>query len=220
MVARSLTALMLGAALATLPPAAHAKPQMPDEEPAAPQKAATPKAKPAAPDGAARRTKPKSSEPASRARPQTAAGPAGASAIGHTATKGIGLALGEPTGLLFKVWFEPMLAIRLLAGASLMYRGFLGEADLLFYFRDLAPTARPFEFGLHLGGGVGVGAWAHRVRRQPTTDLVMLTRVIFGPNLLFREIPLEVFVDLSGGIRLVPDPTPIPGVSLGALYCF
>lgn len=108
---------------------------------------------------------------------------------------GVGLILGEPTGLSAKLWLSGGTAVDAAAAWSFRDSGALHiHADYLFHKFDLLdlPEGRlPFYVGL---GG--------RIKLETETRIGV--RLAVGADYLFESVPLDVFLEIVPLLDLVP----------------
>lgn len=117
---------------------------------------------------------------------------------------GLGVVLGEPTGLSVKYWTNYDNAFVFDLGSSYFGSPRLG-ADYLWHFNafnsDMANLyAGP---GLALGFGEGHGFWDRTFRTNTGTALGV--RGVFGVDILPRRTPLEIFGEIGVLVGLTPD---------------
>jgi hypothetical protein len=153
--------------------------------------------------------------------------------IGLERTLGVGIYLGEPSGVSVKYWLSPELALHGVLGAWLHpHDGAVLAADLLYHVRDLAPNVQAIELGLYLGAGFGAGFWSaeqyhrhddpwpHWHQHEIAQALVYL-RPIVGGGIWFRSVPLELNLELAPSLRLMPDGAGLEwGGGLAVRYVF
>ncbi|MEE8409906.1 MAG: hypothetical protein V3T05_09890 [Myxococcota bacterium] len=149
------------------------------------------------------------------------AGPSyAASPIGGANIIGVGLYLGRPAGITVKYWLGPDLAINGVVGSWLSPdQGGALAATVQYHVRDLLPGAKPLEIGVYFGGGAGVGwlskrdhhfhdaPWPHW-HTHPVNTLLLFIQPVVGANVMFRTIPIEVFLEMAPSFRLTPETIP------------
>ena len=109
---------------------------------------------------------------------------------------GLGILVGEPTGITGKVWFDQRHALDV--GASWLFHGesFYLTVDYLFHSAPVARTAS-FELPLYIGvGGLLAAGRKH--------DAGVGVRVPLGLAFEFRSVPLELSLEVAPGVLLVP----------------
>lgn len=110
-------------------------------------------------------------------------------------TVGIGIILGQPTGLSVKYWINNTSAIDVAAAWQFLPTGTAYvHADYLYQIYNLFPVKQgklPLYFGI--GGSVTIQA-------NPTIGI----RVPVGIEYLFPDAPLDLFVEIAGGMSLFP----------------
>ena len=122
--------------------------------------------------------------------------------LGGTATAqqsgiGVGVILGEPTGISLKLFLSAKNAVDLAVGYSMLeedrYLNF--HADYVYHTNSLAASKAvkiPFYFGV--GGRV----------RLEEEDLVGV-RVPFGLDFMLRKAPLDIFVEVAPVMEVIPE---------------
>jgi hypothetical protein len=155
-----------------------------------------------------------------------------ASPVGRGDNLGVGLYLGQPSGITVNYWISPELAVSGIIGSWLhpATGGVLG-ARLLYDVRDLAGDVQTLEVSLYFGVGAGVGwleedgwhehsdPWPHRHSHPYREPLVYLQPAV-GGQLLFRKIPVEIFLELSPALMLTPGPDLEAAGGLGGRFYF
>jgi hypothetical protein len=125
---------------------------------------------------------------------------------------GVGLVVGEPTGVTGAYHLSERLRIDAALGIDLFDDNVLYvHADLLFVLPDLLssgtaslrPYLGPGAFVVEAGGDVGLGG------RGP-----------IGLSLELRRAPVEIFLELALSVLLVPDVHGDIGGALGFRYYF
>jgi hypothetical protein len=110
---------------------------------------------------------------------------------------GIGLMIGEPTGLSAKYFLNDTLALDAAAGASLHDNSdFYVHSDLLFHKFDLIPVSRG-HLPVYIGGGVFA-----RFRDRPDDQFGV--RVPIGVSYMFEQAPVDIFMEIAPGVDLSP----------------
>lgn len=114
----------------------------------------------------------------------------GAVAFAKDEKLGVGLIVGEPTGLSLKVWQDNVHAIDLGLGWTAEHNeDFHLHADYLFHdFLVFKPTTGRMPLYYGLGGSIS---------RKSGDDTHLGIRVPFGISYLFADSPLEVFGELA-----------------------
>lgn len=106
---------------------------------------------------------------------------------------GVGLILGEPTGLSMKTWINASTAFDFAAAWSLRSNHLYGHFDYLFHNYSITGNpSLPVFFGL---GGFLVAA----------DDPAMGGRLVGGLEYFFPEAPVDLFVELAPSVAIIPD---------------
>jgi hypothetical protein len=135
-------------------------------------------------------------------------GTAGTWAIGNF---GLGIIMGQPTGLAAKQWMGVNTSLDAAVAWSFLHQGALYfHTDLQFHTFGSQPLG-----GGRLGVYVGVGG---RVLVSDTVNLGF--RVPLGVLYLFAGVPLDLFVELSPTLELFPATAMSGGAAMGLRYYF
>lgn len=107
---------------------------------------------------------------------------------------GIGLIIGEPTGVSGKYYIGDDMAVDFAVGATFIGRGLQIHSDFLFHPFILQNTDT-FVFPFYAGAGL-------RVQRRDPGDMTerhtrLGIRAVAGGLLDFREIPIDVFFEAA-----------------------
>ncbi|MEM5947506.1 hypothetical protein WKV44_03010 [Spirochaetia bacterium 38H-sp] len=110
---------------------------------------------------------------------------------------GLGIILGEPTGLSLKMWIADLMAIDAAASWSFVGKGSIYiHGDYLLHIFDIIPT--PKEMGtFHFQYGIGG-------RIQIADNPIAGIRFPFGLSYYFKRIPLEMAIELAPIIDILP----------------
>jgi hypothetical protein len=127
---------------------------------------------------------------------------------------GLGIVLGEPTGITGKVLFGHYNGIQLHVGYGYEPRGRLVICgDYLFHFMNAIP---PIERAGRLAPYIGIGG-----RLGVRDDNALLgVRVPFGLAFFLNSAPFEIFVEIAIGIGLIPETVAIIDGGLGGRFYF
>lgn len=132
-------------------------------------------------------------------------------AFAQRANTGLGIVLGEPTGLSFKTWTGGASAI----DAALAW-SFEGEDSFHFHIDwlrhdfgvvDVEKGALPFYYGI---GG----------RLKAEDDTRLGARGVFGFAYLFQNAPFDIFLEVAPILDLVPDSDFLWNGALGTRFFF
>lgn len=108
---------------------------------------------------------------------------------------GLGVILGEPTGLSGKYWTSSNNAIDAGLAWSFRHAGFFHvHADYLWHFPLRTETSERFTFYTGVGGRLGV----------VSHDALLGVRVVGGFAFWPRDTPLDIFVEIAPVIDLAP----------------
>jgi hypothetical protein len=127
---------------------------------------------------------------------------------------GLGLIVGEPTGVAAKLYLSDDTAIDAAVGGAVIGRGIQVHADHLWHPWVLEKTA---SFVLPAYVGLGGRFLFHDRGASSDDDLHLGARAVAGALFDFREIPLDVFLEFAGilDLRFGSDDRDHDGVGLG-----
>ena len=108
---------------------------------------------------------------------------------------GVGIIIGEPTGLCAKLYLRDDQAIQAAVALSAVVGGFQVHADYLFH--PLILEERD-AFTLPAYVGPGVRLLQHAAGRDGDDDFRVGLRVVGGILFDFKELPLDVFAEVAG----------------------
>ena len=116
----------------------------------------------------------------------------------HAGKLGLGIILGEPTGLSAKYWLNETLALDGAAGWSTHDDSdFYAHSDLLVHSFDLIPVPKG-RLPVYIGGGAFV-----RVRDAQHDNQVGV-RVPVGISYMFENAPVDIFAEVAPGMDVSP----------------
>ena len=106
---------------------------------------------------------------------------------------GLGVIIGNPTGVSFKKWIDSSKAVDAAAAWSFANDGVLQvHLDLLFHDFTLLDRQWPVYYGI--GGAVGIA-----------DDLVLGVRFPLGISYLFPSDPFDIFFEIVPRLNLMPE---------------
>ncbi|GAB5410122.1 MAG: hypothetical protein BalsKO_24870 [Balneolaceae bacterium] len=125
--------------------------------------------------------------------------------------KGIGLMIGDPTGITFKNWTSSNTAFDLGAAWSLEGSGGISiHGDHLWHsWFDVDKGNFAFYYG--------VGARARFIENE---DSSIGIRIPLGVNYLLENTPLDLFVEIAPIVDLIPDTDASGDGAIGIRYYF
>jgi len=138
---------------------------------------------------------------------------------------GIGIVIGEPTGIAAKLYLQDDQALQGALGFTFVSGGFHAHADYVFH-PWILEDREAFTMPAYVGPGIRV--MQHRAGRDGDDDLRIGVRAVAGLLFDFKEIPLDVFVEVAGVLetRFGSDDENVNGIGLalngglGARYYF
>lgn len=108
---------------------------------------------------------------------------------------GAGLIIGEPTGVCAKLYLEDDQAVQAALGLAFIDGGFHIHADYVFH-PWILEEREDFTLPAYIGPGARV--MQHYGDRGGDNDFRIGPRVVAGLLFDFKEIPLDVFVEVAG----------------------
>lgn len=123
---------------------------------------------------------------------------------------GVGIILGEPSGITAKAWLADDHALDAHLTFDFTDDAFAVFVDYLFHF-DVGIDVEDLEVPIYVGVG---GKLAVR------DELGIGVRVPIGISALFEELPMEVFVEVAPGLRIIDKTDPDVDGGIGIRYVF
>ena len=116
------------------------------------------------------------------------------SAQAQKKTFGLGLIIGEPTGVSFKSWMDDKSAVDGAVAWNFGEGGFLHlHADYLYHFNLIEIAGGELPFYVGLGARVGF-----------KKDFTLGIRIPLGAEYLFESIPIGIFAEFVPILELIP----------------
>jgi len=138
-------------------------------------------------------------------------------------TFGVGLMIGEPTGIAAKLYLDDDTAIQGVVGGAFIGGGIAVQADYLWH-PWILEDRDSFTLPVYLGPGLRV--IDYRDGREEDFFAIGL-RVVAGILFDFKEVPLDVFIEVAGigeyQLGSIADEKGLAagfGAGLGARYYF
>lgn len=127
---------------------------------------------------------------------------------------GLGVIVGEPTGLSLKSWFSSSTALDLAAAWSFGdYEAFQFHLDYVFHHPRLIEANFPFYYGL--GGRLKL-----KDTHDDESDAHIGVRFPLGLVYLFREAPLDFFIEVVPILDLAPETDVNLNAAVGMRFYF
>jgi len=119
---------------------------------------------------------------------------------------GFGIVLGDPTGGTAKFWTSRENAFVLSLGKSYFGSPRIG-VDYLWHFNPFSTNTANLYAGAGgaVGFGKGKGFWYKDKYFRTNDEIGLGARGLFGINLIPRDTPLEIFLEIGVLLSLVPD---------------
>lgn len=136
-------------------------------------------------------------------------------AAGHAQARdtGVGLIVGEPTGLSFKQWTGSSHAFDAAAAWSFVDEGALHlHADYLWHWFDRVEGVESGRLPLYMGVG-------GRIKFGENDELIGV-RIPFGADFLLDEAPFDVFLEIVPILDLAPETDVQINAAIGARFWF
>jgi hypothetical protein len=126
---------------------------------------------------------------------------------------GIGIILGEPTGLSGKFWISEDKAFDAALAYSFLEdnKSFALHADYLYHLNGIID--RHYKMPLYYGFGV-------RFRMRENQQNTFGVRGVLGLLVYLREAPVDIFFEVAPVFRLLPDTSIDFDIAIGARYFF
>lgn len=130
------------------------------------------------------------------------------------AENGIGIIVGQPTGVSFKHWLSDANSIdAALAWSFVKGGGLYVHGNYLFENKsNLDSLTIPWFWGV----GANVGTW----KSGDDTEIGIGVRVPVGLNFRFQQIPSELFLELAPTLNVVPSVNFGVGGAIGYRFVF
>jgi len=126
---------------------------------------------------------------------------------------GLGIIIGEPTGISFKTWTSDQTAF----DAALAY-SFIDKEHFYFHLNhlwhstfQLGETTVPWYWGL--GGNL-------RYREKADDQLRIAGRIPLGIYHMFNNFPADIFLEVAPGLDVIPEISFNLGAAIGFRYYF
>ena len=136
---------------------------------------------------------------------------------------GLGIMLGEPTGLSGKLWLsgDKALGMGLAWGGVGVPGGYLHlHGDYLFHKMDLISVSKG-KLPLYFGPGVRMRIWDDNNDRENDNDgLDLGIRFPVGLAYLFDGAPIDVFLEVAPTLDLIPSSSLDVDGGIGVRYWF
>jgi hypothetical protein len=110
-------------------------------------------------------------------------------------TFGVGLILGEPTGVDAKIYLSDDRAIQLAVGGAFIASGYQAHGDYVFH-PWILQNRDTFVMPLYLGPGVRVIDYTGGI--NGASHLALGLRAVVGMLFDFKSVPLDVFLEVAG----------------------
>lgn len=143
-------------------------------------------------------------------------GAAEAARSGHGGV-GIGLQLGEPTGITAKFWLDRTSAIDATVGWNIISDRFTLQAGYLFHFPLDVPTGSLAAY-VGAGGILGGGGYLPDNPHYPEAYILLAGRIPLGLEYIYN--PISFYAEIDPLIVLLPAVGPGLGGGIGFRFYF
>lgn len=134
-----------------------------------------------------------------------------APAAGQDRGTGLGVIIGEPTGISAKFWTTSRNAVDAAMAYSFRRRGYFHiHADYLWHFPDVIRSTERFPLYVGIGGRLAVG----RDRG------IFGVRIPGGIAYWVRSAPVEIFFEVAPIVDLAPETDVSGNIGIGARFFF
>ncbi len=142
--------------------------------------------------------------------------------VPSTGDFGAGIILGEPSGLTGKLWFNPSNALDVHLAFDFTDEAVAIFSDYTYHFdliklRSNVQVELPFYVGI--GGKLLVDANSDN-ENEKDAALTLGARIPLGMSVLFKKAPLEIFLEIAPGLRVVPKTSGDLDGGIGVRYYF
>ncbi|MBM2845068.1 MAG: hypothetical protein HW407_380 [Bacteroidetes bacterium] len=132
-------------------------------------------------------------------------------ASGQDRGVGLGVIIGEPTGLSAKFWTSSRNAIDVAVAYSFRRSGYFHvHADYLWHFPNVIQSTERFPLYAGIGGRIGVGRGSG----------IFGIRIAGGIAYWAKNAPIEIFFEVAPIVDLAPETGVSGNVGIGARYYF
>jgi hypothetical protein len=134
---------------------------------------------------------------------------------------GLGIVLGEPTGLTAKGFFAQEHALQAHLGFAFGKNSRIHVVvDYLYHFHNVIPPLGTAGFlAPYLGVG-GLVSLRTNAPKKDEKDVSLGVLIPLGLSFVIRTIPIEIFLEVAPGIGILPGTFAIIDGGLGARYYF
>ena len=126
---------------------------------------------------------------------------------------GLGIIVGEPTGISGKVWTSPINAFDFALGYSFSPRNSRVHLHVDYLFHSLTPFDSSEKFLLYYGPGV-------RLKSRENDDSILGIRGVIGLAWIPRNAPVDVFLEVVPILNIIPATSFNMNAGLGARFYF
>lgn len=130
---------------------------------------------------------------------------------------GVGLILGEPSGVSGKLFLDERHALDLALDFSLRNDAFYVHGDYVLHLPGLLAGLSEGIWLAYVGVG---GKLKVRDRKKDDDDLGVTVRVPLGVAWMPKTVPIDVFLEIVPGMRVLPETDPDFGAGLGVRWFF
>lgn len=126
---------------------------------------------------------------------------------------GLGIILGEPTGISGKAWTSSINAFDFGLGYSFSPRNSRVHLHVDYLFHSLRPFDSSEKFLLYYGPGI-------RLKSRHNDDSILGIRFVIGLAWIPRNAPVDVFLEAAPILNIIPGTSFNMNAGLGARFYF
>jgi len=131
---------------------------------------------------------------------------------------GLGIVLGEPTGITAKGYLTKALAIDVVGAWSFVNNGATILGDATYDFFDLPVDSDVITVPFYAGAGAKVVINGNQQHRSDRSSFGV--RIPVGLAIQWQKYPVELYLEVGPGIELAPETEADISGGLGARYYF
>ncbi|QQS36322.1 MAG: hypothetical protein IPM56_19115 [Ignavibacteriales bacterium] len=126
---------------------------------------------------------------------------------------GLGIILGEPTGISGKAWTSSLNAVDFALGYSFSPKNSRIHLHVDYLFHSMRPFDSSEKFLLYYGPGV-------RIKSRQNDDSILGIRGVIGLAWIPRNAPVDIFLEVVPILNIIPGTSFNMNAGLGARFYF